>query len=157
MALNRKSLYKHIPEPAVRRQTLILSAAVVWALVGAFLSFRAVLWFRSSPRTVSWMVVLALVIGFLKGHFLLSKMARRNIKRILGLSPHKEKICLFAFQAIQAYLVIFGMMAIGIILRHSSVAREVLAIIYLAIGSGLMYASIPYWMAKSAQSRNPLR
>ena len=103
------------------------------------------------------MIVLALAIGFLKGHFLLSRMARRNIERIIGLSPHKEKICLFAFQAIQAYLVILGMMAIGILVRHSSVAREVLAVVYLAIGSGLMYASIPYWMAKSTQSRHPLR
>jgi hypothetical protein len=102
------------------------------------------------------MVFLALVIGFLKGHFLLSRMARRNIRRILELSPHKEKICIFAFQAIQAYLVIFGMMALGIILRHSSVAREALAVVYLAIGSALMYASIPYWMVKSVADRNSL-
>ncbi len=95
------------------------------------------------------MAALALAIGFIKGHFLLSRMARRNISRILGLAPHKEKICLFAFQAIQAYLVIFGMMGLGIVLRHSSVARESLAVVYLAIGSALIYASIPYWIAKS--------
>lgn len=150
-------MFKHVPEPAVRRRTLILSAAAVWALVGAFISFRAVLWFRSSSRPVFWMIVLALAIGFLKGHFLLSRMARRNIRRILGLSPHKEKVCIFAFQAIQAYLVILGMMALGILLRHSSVAREALAVVYLAIGSGLMYASLPYWMAESSQSRKPFR
>ena len=99
------------------------------------------------------MVLLALAIGFLKGHFLLSRMARRNIRRIFELSPHKEKICLFAFQAIQAYLVIFGMMALGILLRHSSIAREALAVVYLAIGSGLMYASIPYWMTRFSPDR----
>jgi hypothetical protein len=152
--LNRESIFKYIPEPAVRRRTLILSAAVVWALVGAFLSFRAALWFRSSSRAISWMVFLALAIGFLKGHFLLSRMARRNIDRILALSPHKEKICLFAFQAIQAYLVIFGMMALGIILRHSSIVREVLAVVYLAIGSALMYASVPYWKVKTIPARS---
>jgi hypothetical protein len=153
-ALNRAGVLKHIPEPAVRRRTLILSAAVVWALVGAFLSFRAALWFRASNRAISWMVFLALATGFLKGHFLLSRMARRNIERIFGLSPHKEKICLFAFQAIQAYLVIFGMMALGIILRHSSIPREVLAVIYLAIGSALMYASIQYWRVKPIPGRS---
>ena len=157
MALNRESLVKHIPEPAVRRRTLILSAAAAWVLAGAFLSVRAILWFRSSNRSVLWMIGLALTIGFLKGRFLLSRMARRNIRRILALSPHKEKICLFAFQAIQAYLVILGMMAIGILLRHSSVALEVLAVVYLAIGSGLMYASLPCWMAASEQNRKPLR
>jgi hypothetical protein len=156
MMLNRENLRKRIPEPAVRRRTLILSAAVVWALAGAFLSLRAALWFRSSNRAITWMVVLALVIGFLKGHFLLSRMARRNIRRIFELSPHKEKICLFAFQAIQAYLIIFGMMALGIILRHSSVPREALAVIYLAIGSALIYASIPYWRMKFSRDRSSL-
>ncbi len=147
--MNRAALLRHIPEPAVRRRTLILSAALVWALVGAFLSFRAALWFRSLQRSALWLIVPALAVGFLKGHFLLSRLARRNIERIIALSPHKEKICLFAFQAIQAYLVIFGMMALGILLRRSAVAREVLAVVYLAIGSALMYASLPYWMVKS--------
>ncbi len=140
---------RRLPEPAVRRRTLIPSAGVVWAFAGAYLSFRAALWFWSSRRPIFWMAALALAIGFIKGHFLLSRMARRNISRILGLSPHKEKICLFAFQAIQAYLVIFGMMGLGIVLRHSSVARESLAVVYLAIGSALIYASVPYWIAKS--------
>jgi hypothetical protein len=145
---------RHIPEPAVRRRTLILSAAAAWALVGAFLSVRAALWFRSSQRAIFWMVLLALAIGFLKGHFLLSRIARRNIRRILELSPHKEKICLFAFQAIQAYLLIFGMIVLGILLRHSSFPREALAVAYLAIGSALMYASIPYWIVKSVPDRS---
>ena len=92
------------------------------------------------------MVVLALAVGILKGRFLLSRMARRNVVRIFALSPHKEKICLFAFQAIQAYLVICGMTALGIVLRHSSIPREALAVVYLAIGSALMYASLPYWV-----------
>ena len=142
-----------IPEPAVRRRTLILSAAAVWTLAGAFLSFRAILWFRASNGTAALMAVPALVVGFIKGHFLLSGMARRNIARIFALSPHKPKICLFAFQALQAYVVIFGMMGLGIVLRHSSISRQALAVVYLAIGSGLMYASIPYWRLKSVPRR----
>jgi hypothetical protein len=138
-----------LPEPAVKRRTLILSAAAVWGLVGAFLSFRAFIWFRASDRRVSWMVALALAVGFLKGHFLLTRMARRNIRRIRKLSPHKAKICVFAFQAIQAYLVILGMMFLGILLRRSSIPREVLAVIYLAIGSALFSASLAYWRANS--------
>jgi len=138
-----------LPEPAVKRRTLILSAAAVWGLVGALLSFRAFLWFRTSERPVSWMVALALAVGFLKGHFLLTRMARRNIRRIRELSPHKAKICLFAFQAIQAYLVILGMMFLGILLRRSSIPREILAVVYLAIGVALFYASLAYWRANS--------
>jgi hypothetical protein len=156
MPLNRPVLSWHIPEPAVRRRTLVLSAAVAWTLVGAFLCYRAILLFLSSHRSVAWMAALALAIGLLKGRFLLFRMARRNIRRILDLSPHKEKICLFAFQAVQAYLLIFGMMAAGIILRRSSVSREVLAVIYLAVGSALIYASIAYWMVKSVPGQSSL-
>ena len=152
--MNRPAVSRAIPEPAVRRPTLILSAAVVWAMVGAFLCFRAALWFRASGGTIFWLAFLGLAVGFLKGHFLLSRMARRNIRRIFELSPHKDKICLFAFQAIQAYLLIFGMMALGILLRHSSVPREILAVVYLAIGSALIYASLPYWRAISAPDRS---
>lgn len=94
------------------------------------------------------MVLLALGIGFLKGRYIFSKLAFRNIRRIQALSPHKEKICLFAFQAIQSYLIIVGMIILGILLRLSRVPREILAVIYLAIGSALLYASLPYWRAK---------
>lgn len=139
-----------IPEPAVRRTTLVRSAAVVWAAVGIYLSARAVLWFRASPRPVLVPAALALVLGFVKGQFIFSKLARRNIHRIGELSPHKDKICIFAFQAYESYAIIIGMMALGIVLRHSSLNRVILAVVYLAIGSALVYGSGPYWRARTA-------
>jgi hypothetical protein len=137
----------HIPEPAVSRRTLILSAAITWGLVGGFLSLRAVFWFKSPSPSVLGLAILALGLGFLKGRFIFSRLARRNIQRIGELSPHKERICLFAFQAIQSYVIIVGMMALGILLRHSSLPRVYLAVLYLAIGSALIYASFEYWRA----------
>ncbi|PWB74760.1 hypothetical protein C3F09_03465 [candidate division GN15 bacterium] len=137
-----------IPEPAVSRRTLVRSAAIVWSAVGAFLAIRAMLWFRNSERNIFWMALLALIIGFLKGHFVFSKLAQRNIRRIYDLSPHKEKICIFAFQAAFSYLLIIGMITLGILLRLSPIPREYLAIVYLAIGVGLLYASMQYWLAR---------
>jgi hypothetical protein len=134
-----------VPEPAVRRSTLIRSAAVVWAAVGGYLSVRAVLWFRASTRPILPLALLALVLGFVKGQFIFAKIARRNIERIGELSPHKDKICVFAFQAYESYAIIIGMMGLGIALRHSSLDRVILAVIYLAIGSALVYGSGPYW------------
>jgi len=136
-----------IPEPAVSRRTLILSAAITWGLVGAFLSLRGIFWFKTPSPAVLGLALLGLGIGFIKGRFIFSGLARRNIRRIRDLSPHKEKICLFAFQAIQSYVIIIGMMALGMILRHSSLSRADLAVIYLAIGSALIYASFQYWRA----------
>jgi len=145
-----------IPEPAVKRTTLVLSAAVVWTLVGLFLAVRAALWFRSSTRPVFWLILPALAAGFLKGHFIFSKLARRNIRRIGELAPHKEKICIFAFQALQSYAIILGMIILGILLRHSSLSRQVLAVIYLAIGTALVYASAPYWRERRGSFHPPV-
>ena len=108
------------------------------------------LWFRASERNVFWMVFIALVIGFLKGQFIFSKLARKNIRRIYELSPHKEKICVFAFQAAFSYILIVGMITLGILLRLSPIPREYLAIVYLAIGVGLLYASVQYWLRSRA-------
>ena len=137
-----------IPAPAVRRAILVRSAAVVWTAVGIYLSIMAVLWFRASTGSVLPLALLALGLGFIKGRFIFSKLARRNIERIGELSPHKDKICLFAFQAWESYAVIAAMMSLGIILRHSRLSREVLAVVYLAIGAALLYGSGPYWRGR---------
>jgi hypothetical protein len=138
-----------LPEPAVRRVILIRSAAIVWTAVGLYLSARAVLWFADARGLVTPFAMLALLLGFVKGRFLFARLARRNIGRIGELSPHKDKICIFAFQAYESYAIIAGMMALGIALRHSSLDRLVLAVIYLAIGSALIYGSGPYWRARA--------
>ncbi|MFZ1682670.1 MAG: hypothetical protein WAU88_00935 [Candidatus Zixiibacteriota bacterium] len=135
----------HIPDPAVSRRTLMLSAAFVWGAVGLMLSIRGAFWFESSQMTVWWMIVLALAIGLVKGRYIFGKLAKRNIQRIRELSPQKEKICIFAFQAMQSYFLIIGMVTLGFLLRWSPLPRELLAVIYLAIGAGLMYASGEYW------------
>jgi hypothetical protein len=137
----------NIPEPAVSRTTLVRSAAIVWGAVGTILAVRAMLWFRASERSVFWMALIALAVGFLKGHLIFAKLARKNIRRIYELSPHKEKVCIFAFQAAFSYVLIIGMITLGILLRLSPIPREYLAMIYLAIGVGLLYASTQYWLA----------
>ena len=83
-----------------------------------------------------------------------ARLARRNIQRIRELSPHKEKICLFAFQALQSYVLIIGMITLGILLRLSPIPREYLAIVYLAIGFALVYASLQYWRGNGVLSED---
>ncbi len=134
-----------IPDPAVSRKTLMYSAAVVWGAVGLFLALRAFIWFAASETTIWWMVVVALVIGMLKGRYIFSRLAKNNVARIKQLSPQKEKICIFAFQAMKSYPIILGMITLGILLRLSPLPRELLGVIYLAIGSRLTYASTEYW------------
>lgn len=136
-----------VPEPAVTRKTLIRSAAVAWGIAGLFLSVRAVAWLPARIPAALGLILLALSLGTVKGRLVFARLAVRNIRRILALSPHKERICLFAFQAVQSYVVILGMMGLGMVLRLAPIPRPWLALLYLAIGSGLVIGSLPYWRA----------
>ncbi len=121
------------------------TAGVVWVMVGLFLCARAIGWFAQSPHWVIPLSIAALLIGWIKARFIFSKLVKRNIRRIKELSPNKEKICVFAFQAMQSYLIIITMIALGIVLRLSPIPREYLAAIYLAIGSALFFAGFEYF------------
>ena len=134
-----------IPEPAASRTTLTRTAALVWGLVGIGLIVRGALWLAGIKSSLIWILPSAVLLGALKGWFIFRALARRNIERITQLSPHKEKICIFAFQAMQSYLLILAMIAVGILLRLSPLPREYLSLLYLAIGLGLVVGSVAYW------------
>jgi len=135
----------NIPEPAVSRKTLVTTAGSVWLLVGGFLMVRGALWLPSGSIR-AWMVAVGgLILGLLKSRYALSRLASQNLKRIYSLSPQKEKICLFAFQALQSYLVVILMVTLGVLLRHSALPRTWLALIYITIGFGLALSSRVYF------------
>lgn len=136
-----------LPEPAVSRRTLALTAALLWSLAGLVLITRATLWLRGSGYAGIIVGIISVIVGLLKGRFVFARLARRNIERLAELSPHKPKICIFAFQALQSYLIVIAMVALGILLRLSPIPRIWLAAIYLAIGSALITASSAYWRA----------
>ncbi|MDH4156223.1 MAG: hypothetical protein OEW00_02965 [candidate division Zixibacteria bacterium] len=134
-----------IPEPAVSRKTLTRTAGSLWLLVGVFLLVRGLGWL-SHASVNHWLLAAAgLLLGLLKSHFVLSKIVRRNLDRIYSLSPHKEKICVFAFQAIQSYLIVIVMVTLGILLRSLSIAPDWLVLIYFTIGSALILSGLRYF------------
>lgn len=139
-----------LPEPAVSRRTLVRTAALLWTAAGVVLIARAVFWL---PEAGYWAILIAAVtigVGLLKGWLVFSRIARKNIKRIAELAPHKDKICIFAFQAMQSYLIVVAMIVLGILLRLSPLPRIWLAAIYFAIGTALIVSSLVYWKAAKA-------
>jgi hypothetical protein len=139
--MDRKDQSPKIKEPAVSRQKLMLGAGITWFVVGAFLIFRG---FRVTDDFL-WPTGIGLVAGFLKHHFIFSRIAKTNIKRIKELAPHKEKVCLFAFQSIQSYLIVVVMITFGYLLRQLPLTPPVLAAIYITIGCGLLLSSSVYF------------
>ena len=136
-----------IPEPAAKRRTLIFTAGVVWILAGFILTSRAVIWLSEINSNIYLIIGIALIIGILKSLFVFNKIVNKNLKRIKELAPHKDKICIFAFQAIQSYLLVIFMISFGHTLRLTSISLEILSVIYLAIGVALFLSGVKYLIA----------
>jgi hypothetical protein len=93
---------------------------------------------------------IGVLVGFGSGigiyRYGFSKIARKNIDRI---EQKPDRVCLFAFQAWRSYLLIAVMMLLGYLLRHSSLPRLILAVVYSGIGTGLTLSSSLYYIAFS--------
>jgi hypothetical protein len=130
-------------KPAVPVNWLLALAGTLWAAAGILLVRLAVVWLRLLPpdRALALAALgLALAAG---GHrWLFRGLARRNIERI---GRYADKGCLFAFQAWRSYLVIALMVVLGVALRHSSLPREGLAVLYIAMGGSLGLGSLAYY------------
>jgi hypothetical protein len=141
-----KSLFYRL-EPAVSRRALYVAAALAWELAGLVLAVRAAAWLRElGPGALAYAAP-ALLAGWAKGRWFFGRVAARNIARIEALSPHKPRLCVFAFQALESYLLVLVMIGAGVLLRLSPLPRPLLAAVYLAIGCGLFIGSIRYWRA----------
>ncbi len=128
--------------PAVGKKYLILSAGLMWCGVGVMLMCLADSWlihFKGHQR------VLFLVAGILAAmpihHFGFLKLADKNLKRLV---PINSKRCLFSFVTWKSWLTIIVMVALGITLRHSSIPKQYLSVLYNGIGLGLFLSGIRY-------------
>jgi len=131
-------------KPQVKRKWLIMISGTMWTGVGVLLIWIASRWF---PAFNTWQSALALTSGPLLGlaiaYFGFSNLASRNADRILG---YPEKVCVFAFQRWQMYILIVVMISMGIVMRTTSfIPRFLLAPVYIGIGSALFLSSFIYY------------
>jgi hypothetical protein len=129
--------------PAADKKYLILLAGFAWCGVGVMLIIFAVSWLNNYQGRG---VIIFYILGFLTAmpihHFGFLKLADRNLKRLLSLT---EKRCIFSFITWESYLIIIIMVLLGITLRHSSIPKQYLSILYNGIGLGLFLSGIRYF------------
>ncbi len=130
-------------KPAVTKSWLIAVAGLMWTGVGVMLCRLAYVWLavvnRGMAASLGLLGVMMAVVAY---RFGFSKIAQKNIKRI---SLLVEKSCIFAFQTWKGYLIISFMVALGIILRNSTIPKQYLAIIYTTIGGAIFLSSFHYY------------
>ena len=130
-------------KPAVPKRWLIAIAGGVWLAAGIVLCRLAWKWLQAMPLPTT--VALLLVGGLLALAFhrwLLARIVRRNMARI---ARYADRGCLFAFQAWRSYLLILAMIVMGAFLRHTALPREILAVLYAAMGGALALSSLTYF------------
>jgi hypothetical protein len=131
-------------KPAVKRKYLFIISGLMWTAVGLALLRFAYSWLINLDEgKCIFTALIGIGLGIAIAAFGLSKIARKNIKRI-NLLP--EKPCMFAFQAWRNYLTIALMITMGVFLRtHSFLPKPYLAVVYVAMGTALLIASISYY------------
>lgn len=121
----------------------MLLAGLMWSGVGIMLICFAFTWLDKYKGTN---VLLYYAAGFLAAlpihHFGFLKIADKNLNRLV---PLTEKKCIFSFMTWRSYFIVLFMVSLGITLRHSSIPKQYLSVIYNGIGLALFLSSIRYY------------
>jgi hypothetical protein len=128
-------------KPGASISTHLMLGALIWSLVGFFLMTNGYL--LTSFAEQSWLIFLGLGLGTAKGLFILDRVARKNIKRIHSFEP---KACIGSVYSYKTWLLVIMMIVLGRTLRMTILPGEVVGVIYLAVGWGLMLSSRLMWL-----------
>ncbi|MCF6364710.1 MAG: hypothetical protein L3J35_00760 [Bacteroidales bacterium] len=129
----------------VNKKILIIIAGLLWTGVGIMLIKIAYKWLITFSDTgiiaISGMGIFA---GIIIAKFGFNNIAEKNIERI---KQYENKVCLFAFQKWQSYLLIIVMISMGIFMKSRAfIPKNFLALMYTGIGSALFFASFRYYI-----------
>ena len=129
-------------KPAVNKSVLLITAALVWIGAGTMLLSLAYTWLhRSTVHGAGVLAAVGALAALVVHHFGFLKVVDKNLARIL---PIEGRPCFFAFMSWKSYGLVAVMIGMGFALRHSSLPRPYLAVLYIAIGLALVLSSIRY-------------
>lgn len=139
-------------KPAVPKYILLILSGLLWAYAGSILLRYAYTWLTDQNASLPLIFASSgLILGLLI-HFLgFSKVVTKNLKRIAEMP---DKPCIFGFMSWKSYLLIMFMMGLGISLRYSSIPKPYLSIIYIGIGSALIFSGSRYFALLFSKNKN---
>ena len=138
---------RYKPVAAVRVHLLL--AGLMWMVVGAALVGFGGRWLWQLPTPAApWLAALALAIGVFKARFVLDRAARTIVDRI---RERGDGRCLGGFLSVRSWALVAAMAASGRLLRGSHVARGLLGVLYIAVGTALLLSSRVAWRAWRAE------
>jgi hypothetical protein len=127
--------------PRAGQRVQLFSAAAMWAVGASILLLRGVGFLHDSWFAA--LLAIAVALGVMKSRYLLDRVARRAVLRI----HERGRACYFGFFSWKSWLFVVVMMGGGILLRRSGLPRDVLAVLYVGVGTGLVLADRIFWQA----------
>lgn len=136
----------------------IVFSGLVWFAIGLMLLYKGLHFiadgmdgasifsgaFFSKEQGASLLIGGGLLLGFIKGRFVLSKTVRKVVLRIVSLpSPIKLR----DIYGPAYYFLILGMFGLGMLLRLAPISIDLRGTIDVAIGSALINGAIFYFRA----------
>lgn len=129
-------------KPGVPKSALLLIAGTIWLGIGVMMDGLAYSWLRTENRGQAlWVSAFGFVFALFIHHFGFLRLVDRNLGRILSM---KGRRCVFSFMPWKSYFLVGAMIFLGFLLRHSSIPKLYLAVLYMAIGTALILSSVRY-------------
>lgn len=140
----------------MKRRGWIALSGFTWFFIGAFLLYKGLHLIAEathqgdlSHQAANVFIAVGLVVGFLKGRFVLVKTVRRVVSRITSLPlPIQFKDA----YSPSYWILIASMMALGMIFRFLPISTEIRGAIDVAIGSALINGALLYFRAYGSSS-----
>jgi hypothetical protein len=129
-----------LAKPGVPRSVHLFAAPFLWTVIGAFLMARGWGWLESGRGKLLFLA--AVLLGALKSLFILDRVARRSLDRIIHF---QDSTCLGAVYSWKTWLLALLMMSAGIVLRRFTQPGPYIAILYAAVGCSLCLSSRLGW------------
>lgn len=126
-------------KPGASVQTHLLTAALMWSFIGAYLIVRGLALYDTGGFVP---LVAALLAGWLKSRYLLDKAAGNNARRISGF---RNGTCIGGVYSWRMWGMVVMMMLAGRLLRGSEVPGRLVGLLYVAVGWGLFLSSRLLW------------
>ena len=144
-----KLMSPYKPKSSIR--TRIILAALVWSLIGLMLMVRG--FFGINNSGMEWLLFFAVILGLFKSKFVLDRVAEKNMLRIL---EKGENQCLGGVYSWRTWLLVFLMIAVGRLLRLSSLPVWLVGTVYFTVGVSLLWSSRKVWTVLSGDSKDSL-
>jgi hypothetical protein len=138
-------------KPAVGKRTLLFLGGFIWIGVGTMLLSFSYGWLHAFQGKHSLLFIFTgIILAMVIHHFGFLRIVDRNLRRIV---PVEEKKCIFSFMPWKSYFLVAVMVCVGIFLRHSSIPKQYLSILYIGIGLALVLSSVRYFRVLLQQSK----